>query len=88
MPHNGCSALHGVNLSSKKNISKKDTPFHSRAYNYSHVDWDGLCGHLKDVSWEDISEIDASATGTDFVSWSRMELMYISLIINISFSCT
>ena len=44
-----------------------------------------LCGHLRDVSLEDNFEFDnfgGSAAGTDFVSSFRLELMYISLIIN------
>ena len=66
----------------KKNNSKENSTFHSRTYNYSHADFNSLCGHLRDASYEDISELGASAGGTDFVSWSKLELMYISLIIN------
>ena len=32
--------------------------------------------------YEDLFELGVSAAGTDFVSWSRLELIYISLIIN------
>ena len=32
-------------------ISELDAPFHHIAYDYSHTDWDGLCGHLRDVPW-------------------------------------
>ena len=31
--------------------SQWDGPFHHTAYDYSHVDWDGLCDHLRDVPW-------------------------------------
>ena len=34
--------------------SKQDVLFHRIAYDYSCADWDGLCGHLRDVPWEDI----------------------------------
>ena len=28
--------------------------FIAYAYGFSHADWDGLCGHLRDIPWEDI----------------------------------
>ena len=31
--------------------SKRDALFHCLAYDYSHVDWYGLCDHLRDVPW-------------------------------------
>ena len=34
--------------------SKKDVPFDHTTYDYSLVDWDGLCGYLRNVPWEDI----------------------------------
>ena len=40
---------------------QRDAAFHCIAYDYSHADWDGLCDHLKDVSWEDIFKLSASA---------------------------
>ena len=41
--------------------SNRDTLFHHIAYDYSHAEWDGLCDHLRDVPWEDISKLSASA---------------------------
>ena len=41
--------------------SQWDTSFHLRASDYSRADWDGLCDHLKDVPWEDIFKLGASA---------------------------
>ena len=32
------------------------------AFNYSHDDWDSLCGHLRSVPWEDIFKLGASPT--------------------------
>ena len=29
--------------------SQRHAPFHRIAYDYSHVDWDGLHDHLRDV---------------------------------------
>ena len=40
---------------------QRDAAFYCIAYDYSHADWDGLCDHLKDVSWEDIFKLSASA---------------------------
>ena len=58
-------------------------PFHCKICNYSHADLNSLCGHFgRCFLKQDIFEFGASATSTDFVSWSRLELMYISLIIN------
>ena len=41
--------------------SKRDTTFHHIAYAYSQAVWDGLCDHLRDVPWEEIFKINASA---------------------------
>ena len=37
--------------------SKWDAPFHCKAYDYSHADWDILCDHLRDIPWEDIFKL-------------------------------
>ena len=62
--------------------SKGYALFHHIAYDYSHDDWDGLCNHLRGVPWEDIFKLGAFAQ-MNFVSGSRLELIYISLIVNI-----
>ena len=49
--------------------SKQDTPFHLVAYDYSRSDWDCLRDHLKDVPWEDIFKISASAAASEFCEW-------------------
>ena len=41
--------------------SKQDSLLHGRAYNYSRADWDSFCDHLRDVLWEDIFKLSASA---------------------------
>ena len=51
---------------------KQDTPFHCVAYNYSCADWDGLHDHLRDVPWEDIFNLSASAAAavaSEFCEW-------------------
>ena len=52
--------------------SKQDTPFHCVAYDYSCVDWDGLCDHLRDVPWEDIFKLGASTAASEFCEWVQV----------------
>ena len=52
--------------------SKQDTPFHCVAYDYSHADWDGLHDHLRDVPWEDIFKLSASAVASEFCEWVQV----------------
>ena len=52
--------------------SKQDTPFHRVAYDYSHADWDGLCGHLRNIPWEDIFKLSASAAASEFCEWFQV----------------
>ena len=49
--------------------SKQDVPFHCAVCDYSHADWDGLCDHLRDVTWEDIFKVSASAAASEFCNW-------------------
>ena len=46
--------------------SKQDALFHCMVYDYSRADWDGLCDHLREVPWEDIFKLGASAAGGEF----------------------
>ena len=46
--------------------SQQDAPFHRIAYDYSRADWGGLRDHLRDVQWEDIFKLGASAAASDF----------------------
>ena len=52
--------------------SKQDAPFHRIAYDYSHADWDGLRDHLRDVPWEDIFKLGASAAASEFCQWIQV----------------
>ena len=63
--------------------SKQDASFHCMAYDYSRADWAGLHDHLRDVPWEDIFKLSASAAAREFCEWVRLELMYISFIVSI-----
>ena len=51
--------------------SQRDAAFHRLAYVNSRTDWDGLRGHLRDVSWEDIFKIGASAA-SEFCEWVQV----------------
>ena len=42
------------------------------AYDYSCTDWDGLCDHLRDVPWEDIFKLSASAAASEFCEWVQV----------------
>ena len=46
--------------------SQRDAPFHRIAYDYSHANWVGLRDHLRDVPWEYIFKLGASAAASDF----------------------
>ena len=52
--------------------SQQDTPFHRIAYGYSCADWDGPCDHLRDVLWEDIFKLGASAAASGFCEWVQI----------------
>ena len=52
--------------------SKQDNPFHHMAYDYSRADWDALRDHLRDVPWEDIFKLSASAAATEFCDWVQV----------------
>ena len=49
--------------------SQQDSLFHRIAYYYSCADWDGLHDHLRDVPWEDIFKLSASAAASEFWEW-------------------
>ena len=52
--------------------SKQDAPFHRVAYDYSRADWDGLRDHLRNVPWEDIFKLSASAAASEFCEWVQV----------------
>ena len=51
---------------------EQDALFHHIAYDYSHADWDGLRDHLRDVPWEDIFKLSASAAASEFCEWVQV----------------
>ena len=52
--------------------SLKDALFQCIAYDYSCADWDGLRDHLKDVPWENIFKLSASAAASEFGEWVQV----------------
>ena len=52
--------------------SEQDTPFHQVAYDYSRADWDGFRDHLRDVPWEDIFKLNASAAASELCEWVQV----------------
>ena len=54
--------------------SQRDAPFHRIAYDYSRADWDGLRDHLRDVPWEDIFKLSASAVASEFCEWVQVAI--------------
>ena len=51
---------------------KQDALFHSIAYDYSCADRDDPCDHLRDVAWEDIFKVSASAAASEFCEWIQV----------------
>ena len=54
--------------------SEWDASFHPIAYDYSRVDWDSHCDHLRDIPWKDIFKLFASAA-SEFCSGFRLKLI-------------
>ena len=78
MSHNGFPSLGNsdrvvvsVSIDIPSN-SKRDTTFHSIAYDYSRGYWGGLHDHLRDVPWEDIFKLGASAAASEFCEWVQV----------------
>ena len=52
---------------------KGDDPFLHKAYHYSCADWNGLQDHLRDVQWEIIFKLGASAAAaTELCKWVQV----------------
>ena len=47
-------------------------PFYCIAYDYSRADWDSFHDHLRDVPWEDIFKLGASAAASEFCQWVQV----------------
>ena len=49
--------------------SQWDAPFHHIAYGYSRADWDSFQNHFRNVPWEVIFKLGASAAASEFCEW-------------------
>ena len=59
--------------------SQQDAPFHRIAYDYSRSEWDSLRDNFRDVPWEDIFKLGASAAASEFCEWVQVGIdVYIS----------
>ena len=67
--------------------SKRDVPFDRTAYGYSHADLNGLHDQLENASWMIFLNSVLFLLLPNIVSGSSLELMYLSLIINMVLSC-
>ena len=54
--------------------SQQDALFYRIAYDNPHADWSGLRDHLRDVPWEDIFKLGASAAASEFCEWVQVEI--------------
>ena len=52
--------------------SQQDDHFHCIAYDYFCADWNGLRDHLRDVPWEHIFKLAASAATSEFCEWVQV----------------
>ena len=52
--------------------SQGDAPFHCITYDYSCADWDDLCDLLRDVQWQNIFKLSASAAASEFCEWVQV----------------
>ena len=52
--------------------SQQDAPFYCITYYYPHADWDSFPDHLRDVPWEDIFKLSASAAASEFCEWVQV----------------
>ena len=50
------------------------SPFHRITYNYSRAEWDGLHDQLRDVPWEVIFKLNASAAASEICEWVQVEI--------------
>ena len=52
--------------------SQRHAPSHRITYDYPCGDWNGLRDHSRDVPWEDIFNLGASAAASEFCEWVQV----------------
>ena len=62
-------------------FSQNGMPYFIIQLDYSFADWDGLHDHVRDVPWEDILKLCASAAAREFCEWVQagIDVIYLSL---------
>ena len=60
-----------VSIDFPSNLQRKAL-FYRIAYDYSCTDWISFLDHLKNVPWEDIFKISASAPSSEFFEWVQI----------------
>ena len=73
--------------------SQRNALFQYISYDYSCADWGGLHYHFRDVPWEDVFNLGASAAASEFCEWVQVGIdVYIPhrkypSLISMIFSC-
>ena len=68
--------------------STQDAPFHREACDCCRADWDGLCDHWRNVSWNDIFKLIASAAASEFCKWVQVGIDVYILHLSIRSNLT
>ena len=59
------NSYHVVSVSTNfPSCSQQDAPFHHISCDYSHAPWNGFCDYMRDVRWEDVFKLSASAAAS------------------------
>ena len=61
--------LVSVSIDFPSNSQQDALFYHRMAYDYSGAYWDSLHDHLRDLLWQDIFQLSASATASEFCGW-------------------
>ena len=52
--------------------SQQNALFHYITHDYSCANWYVLRDHFKDIAWEDIFKLSASAAASEFIDWLQV----------------
>ena len=59
--------------------SKGDDTFNCTTYDYSHVGWNGLHGHLREVWWDNLFKLGASAAAATTTAAKFHKQFYVGI---------
>ena len=83
-PWSCCLSFHWISFS---HSGRHPFSLHNTTYDYSRADCDGLRSHLRDVLWEDIFKVGASAAAAKFCEWISGHASFISMVFSCFCSC-